>query len=413
MIRNNRSFSLLWYSSIVNEFGNKTSIMAMPLIGLLLFQSNVMETAMVTVLQFLPNLIFSHSAGAFVERVNKKTLLVVSNILAAALSLCFFLGVYYRIVNIYLFYGYIFIMSTQSIYTGIAFSSLIKLMVSKESYVDATSQFTITNNINRVIGPSVGAIVVDSLGVLFATLLDAISFLSAALLQLGIRNCEPFRYKAKSRSVKSLGSTVIQYILRHPLFSKLYISSLLVIMGVGIFQSIQIYFIVEVLDVSASVMGILFTIANLGMIGSSFLGKRCIYRFGAYKIICLYYTTLLLGVGIFLWLSLVPVQSSSLLVGVLLLSQVAMLILNPMYGIAVATIRLKEIDKSIYPRVIAFWGFFTRGGVAIASLLSAMIIGTVGFTSMYVLVILLIFVALICIISNNNLKEYGGLKDES
>lgn len=75
----NRNFSLLWASQIVNSFGNKLSIFAVPLIGIYIYHTNALQTSIITALSFLPSLLLSPFVGVFVDRYNKKKITVISN----------------------------------------------------------------------------------------------------------------------------------------------------------------------------------------------------------------------------------------------------------------------------------------------------------------------------------------------
>ncbi len=382
--------------------------MAMPLIALSLFKTDVMETTLVTVMQFLPSLLFASHAGQVVQRLNKRVILVGLNILGGILSLLFLLAAYNRLIHLHLFYGYIFLMETMGVYTGVAYSSLIKVVLPQEDYGEAMHKLTVTNNLNRVIGPSVGAVIVEALGSLFALFLDGITFLLAGILQLGVKNREA-QLLGRPAPQKSGGGSLYSFrlILKNPLLAPLYKSFLLGVLGLGVFQATQIYFFIEVLQISPSAMGLIFTLANGLMVLSSLAGKRLLSRLSYYRGILYYYLSNIVTMSLYFFLAARPLgRAATVLLAAL--GQVLALFFSPLYSIAISTIRLKELNTEDYPGVLSLWVFFTRGGVALSALAAALLVKVLGYPFLYGgLTLLFIFCSSI-IHKHPSLKKYKG-----
>ena len=68
----NRNFNLLWLSQIVSSIGNKLTIFGFPLVGIFIYNTTVLETSMITVMSFLPSLLFGTIIGIIVDRGDKR-----------------------------------------------------------------------------------------------------------------------------------------------------------------------------------------------------------------------------------------------------------------------------------------------------------------------------------------------------
>ena len=108
----NGSFSALWVGQVISLFGDRVNQLAL---GAFVYE--ITDSAFALALTFLvgtiPNLIFSPVAGAFVDRWDKKQVLVVSDILRAALVLLVPVAV---LINVWLAYPLVFLITTVSIF---------------------------------------------------------------------------------------------------------------------------------------------------------------------------------------------------------------------------------------------------------------------------------------------------------
>ena len=82
----NKNFNLLWLSQIVSSIGNKLTIFGFPLVGIFIYDTTVLETSMITVMSFLPSLLFGTIIGVVVDRGNKRKIGIFTNIIPPTLG---------------------------------------------------------------------------------------------------------------------------------------------------------------------------------------------------------------------------------------------------------------------------------------------------------------------------------------
>ena len=133
----------------------------------------------------LPNLFLSPFAGTFVDRWDRKEVLIVSDILRAAIVLLIPLAV---IVNTLLVYPLVFLVTTISIFFRPARVAVLPQIVDDDELVTANSAMWIGETIADVVGFTVAGLLVAVLGTALplAFWLDAATYLASAVLMASL-----------------------------------------------------------------------------------------------------------------------------------------------------------------------------------------------------------------------------------
>ena len=176
----NGSFSALWTGQLISLFGDRVNQLA-----LVAFVYEVTRSPFAIALTFLvgtiPNLLFSPIAGTFVDRWDKKEVLVVSDILRAALVLLVPVAV---LINVWLAYPLVFLVTTVSIFFRPARVAILPRIVADDDLLSANSAMWVGETIADVVNyPLAGLFVVFLAGSLpIAFWFDAATYLASAAL---------------------------------------------------------------------------------------------------------------------------------------------------------------------------------------------------------------------------------------
>jgi MFS family permease len=143
----NRPFLLLWLAQLSTQVGGNMVIYGL---AILISSSTGSNTAVGgLLLSFLvPAIVFSAIAGVFVDQVDKRHMLLVTNILRGLAYLAiFFVG-----DNLALLYLLMILVATITTFFGPAEASMIPFLVPKSQLVAANGLFTLTSNVAFALG---------------------------------------------------------------------------------------------------------------------------------------------------------------------------------------------------------------------------------------------------------------------
>jgi MFS family permease len=198
----NSSFSALWAGQLISVLGDRINTIA--LFVIVSSSAGVVAGSFVFVVAALPNLFLSPVAGTFVDRWDRKEVMVVSDILRAALVLLVPLAV---IVNTILVYPLVFLITSISIFFRPARVAILPQIVDQDDLVTANSAMWIGETVADVIGFSLAGLLVAILGAALplAFWLDAATYLASAVLLVSIVVRPQARSQEDAGSVRPTG----------------------------------------------------------------------------------------------------------------------------------------------------------------------------------------------------------------
>jgi len=178
-----RNFALLWISSLISLIGDRALMTALPFY---VYEQTGSTLAMAGMFgaSYLPTFLFSSVAGVFVDRWDRKRILVVTNLIQSGVMLTLLL--IQPTGWLWLVFLVTFVQMTLAMFTMPAEGALIPNLVEESQLLPANALTGLGNTIARLIGPAAGGVLLGVFGLSSVVFVDSASFLLAALLVLRI-----------------------------------------------------------------------------------------------------------------------------------------------------------------------------------------------------------------------------------
>ncbi len=174
-----RNFALLWFAGFISLVGDWMLMIGLPIYVYILTHS-ALATSLMFIAGILPQIVLGSVAGVFVDRWDRKRVMIITNVL---LALCLLPLLFFHSVSLlWVVYIVAFLESLISQFFTPAESALLPRLVDEEHLAAANSVSSLNGNLARLIGPPLGGIVAGLLGLTGVALLDAASFIIAAVL---------------------------------------------------------------------------------------------------------------------------------------------------------------------------------------------------------------------------------------
>ena len=176
----NGSFSALWAGQLISLFGDRLNQLALVAV-VAISTGSALATGLVFFAATLPNLLLSPIAGTFVDRWDRKEVMVVSDILRAAIVLMLPIA---AVTNIILVYPLIFLVTSISVFFRPARVAILPRIVPEEDLLSANSALWVGETIADIIGYPLAGLFVVILGsaVPLAFWVDSATYLASAAL---------------------------------------------------------------------------------------------------------------------------------------------------------------------------------------------------------------------------------------
>jgi MFS family permease len=272
----NRNFSLLWFAGLISIAGDWMLNIALPLY-VYQMTGSTLATSTMFIAAMLPNLLFGSVAGVFVDRWDRRRTMVVANLLLAV-GLLPLLAVR-STDQLWIIYLVAFFESTVEQFFGPAKDALLPRLVDEKHLVAANSLNSLNNNLARLIGPALGGAAAALIGLGGVALLDAASFVIAALmiaLIVGAPRAEPAAPAATGSPWAAVGREWLdglRLIVRGDKLRVIFVLMAITSLGEGVFGVLFVVFVNQILHGGAPEIGWLMSAQAVGgLIGGVVVG---------------------------------------------------------------------------------------------------------------------------------------------
>src|SRR5690349_635407 len=178
LLRHNKAFRRLWYGQVISQLGDWFDSIALFALLLRLTGSGQAIGALM-VAQFLPAAIVGPLAGVIIDRLPRKLVMVASNLGSAALVLLFLLVRDQS--QIWIVYVVAIFKMTLVAFFDPARTAITPNVTTREELIAANAISGATWSAMLAIGAALGGLVAGTLGTDAAFIIDAASFVVAAL----------------------------------------------------------------------------------------------------------------------------------------------------------------------------------------------------------------------------------------
>src|SRR5688572_5414304 len=181
-----RDFSLLFWGQMTSQIGDSLNRVAL-LWFVYQLTGSAMKMVMIGLLQTIPPLVLSPLIGVYLDRANKKTVMVWVDILRSALVLLIPLLYAFDQLTLERLYAAVFLLAVVSTIFGPALSASVPRLVRRDQLTAANALLQTTTNTGLLIGPLISGVGIALIGSQNVLYVDAVTFFVSALCLIGIR----------------------------------------------------------------------------------------------------------------------------------------------------------------------------------------------------------------------------------
>lgn len=218
LLRDNRNFRRLWLGQVVSQLGDWFDTIALYTLVLALTGSG-RAIGLVLVARFLPSFIVGPLSGVVADRFNRRTIMIVSDLLRAMVVLGFLLV--RRPDQMWLVYVLTVLQLVFSTFFEPAKTAAIPSIVAPRELLSANAISSVTWSVMLTLGAAVGGVVTGWFGTDAAFVLDSATYLASAALVASVRfPARAARAKSKLTVTGALGITDTlegaRYVIKRP-----------------------------------------------------------------------------------------------------------------------------------------------------------------------------------------------------
>lgn len=259
------------YSNLCAQFSEQIIIAVLPIIAVLSMNASAAETAFIQMINTLPFLLLSIPMGVIADRVSRKKLMIIIEIVrATAIFILFYLTFSGSLsINKIALFGFFIAMGT--VIYSVASPALVASFVIKEQLINANRSIEIAKSVAFTAGPALGGILASYLsGGLAFILAFSLSIVSAIFLICLPK--EPLIEKSGRNIIQELCDGLI-FLIKNKYLMPITITAFVFNLSQYLLLSIFAYYVINNLYFTSFEVGASLSLIGLGMLIGSFLYK--------------------------------------------------------------------------------------------------------------------------------------------
>lgn len=286
-----RDFRLFWIGQTTSTFGGAITAVALPLIAVAVLRSSTLEVALLQAAVWLPWLLIGLPAGAWVDRLPRRPVLITCDLVSLALYLSVPVAAWTGTLTI----GHLLLVAllagAAAVFSETAGQVYLPSLLGPGQLIEGNARLQGSAAAAHVVGPGAAGLLTHLFGAVTGLLADAGSFAVSAACLLTMRHREPQDREPQDRepfpTAAPPGRSIVRelaeglrFLIHDPYLRVLALSGAAANLALTGYQAILVVFLIRENGVSpGAVGGIMAGMSAGGLVGAAVAG-RISRRFG-------------------------------------------------------------------------------------------------------------------------------------
>lgn len=263
----NSNFWKYWTGQTISNLGSSITLFALPLLVYKLTGS-ALNLGISSAANMLPYLLFGLILGAWVDRVDRKRMMILTDIGRAAIIATIPLLARFDLLNVWWIYAIGFLHSTLTICFSAGEFAAIPSLVDQDNLVTANGRIQASYSAASILGPVLAGALVAIVPLASLMLLDALSFVASAfsLWLVTISFNERSEEAGERKHILQDVVEGLRYVWAHPVLRNISLMMALVNFVMATTGAQLVLFAKQRLQASDTQVGLLFTAGSAGVV---------------------------------------------------------------------------------------------------------------------------------------------------
>ncbi|WP_327088917.1 MFS transporter [Nonomuraea sp. NBC_01738] len=375
-----RDFGLLWAGQSLSLFGDQFMTLALPLLAVTVLGASPAQAALLPFALFLPFLPLGLPAGAIVERLPRRTVMLVCDGVQVIAFGAIWVSAVAGVLSFPLLFALVLLSGGAAVFFQVAYTSFLPgLFPEPDDLHSGNTRLALSESTAKALGPMAVGPVIGLLGVAGAFLANTLSFVASFVTLVLIRHREPPRaVTVRERGwVRRDVVAGLRFALRHPILEPVLACGTVYVLFLSMVETSLVLYCRNVLGLSPLWIGIVVGAAAAGYPIGNLASAVLIRRLGSARALMLSAIVSVLGIVAMPALG----AHGSLGAAGLVIGSVVHCVGEGAFGPTSVTLRQTQTPPKLLGRVSATQRFLVWGAVALGSLLAAVTTALAGLTA--------------------------------
>jgi predicted MFS family arabinose efflux permease len=273
-------FRRVFAAAAISEIGTQISYVAIPLVAVVALHASPGDVGVLAGLSTVAFLVIGLPAGAWVDRMRRRRLLVAADLARAVLLGSIPLAWWQGVLSMAQLYTVVLATGAATVFFDIAKLSYLPQAVGRGRLEEANAHLVVLDAAGDIGGRGAGGYLAQALSAPVAVGLDALTYLWSAACLLGIRGREPASAPVPRGRLTHDIRTGLRYVLGHPVLRPILLEGACTNLSIQLTVTMLPVVFIRQLGFSGAALGGFLASGGVGLLAGAMAARRIGGRLG-------------------------------------------------------------------------------------------------------------------------------------
>jgi MFS family permease len=281
-----RDFRLLWIGETTSSLGSSIGGVALPLAALTLVHAGVFAISVLTAAAWLPWLIVGLPAGAWVDRLPRRRVMMTADLVSLAGFASVPVAAAAGLLTLAQLLVVALLAGAAKVLFATAYRAFLPALLHPDDLLEGNAKLQGSDQFANVAGPGLAGLIAQLASAAGGVLADAVSFAVSAVCLSRLRVAEPRRAAPRRRLHREIGEGLA--VVWHDRLLRMNATfgclSNLLLTG---YQAVEVVFLIKVVGLAPGLAGVVLALTSLGGVIGALVARRAAARVGSARAVLL------------------------------------------------------------------------------------------------------------------------------
>ncbi|MFR9788490.1 MFS transporter [Streptomyces sp. MB22_4] len=275
-----QGFRLLLIGETTSKLGTNVTSILLPLVAISALDASPLVIGVLTAAPWLPWLMIGLPAGAWVDRLPRRTVMLCCNAVSATSLATVPAAAWTGLLSTWQLLTVALVNGVCSVFFSTACSAYLPSLIDKADLMEGNAKLQGAEQVTRVAGPSAGGLLAQAVGSATGLLVDVLSFVVSSLCLLLVRNAEPRPARRVNTTLLRDMAEGLRFVTRDPYVRTLTLFGAALNLALAGYQAVLLVFLVRTVEAGPGLVGLLVSCGGVGGILGGLVSSRIPRRLG-------------------------------------------------------------------------------------------------------------------------------------
>jgi predicted MFS family arabinose efflux permease len=281
------NFRLLWFGETISQLGNAMAVVVMPLLAVTVLHASTLTVSTLVAAAWLPWLLIGLPAGAWIDRLPPRAVLITCDVISAALYASIPVAAWCHVLAIGQLLAVALLGGAASVFFSTAYTVYLPTLIGPEQLTEGNAKMFGAASAARLAGPGLAGLAAQAIGAASTLIFNAVSFLASAACLLRLPPGGGVDRQKSARTIRADITDGLRMVIRDEYLRPMYLFGAAANLGLSGNAALAVVFLVRVIGVPAAAAGLLLAVPGVSGVVSALTARRLAARAGAARALLL------------------------------------------------------------------------------------------------------------------------------